>query len=169
MEALDSIMPEVRKMLKVGEYDLLAQGDNYRKKDIAKEVKSLVGKHKENKKPISIDINEKPVKQPEVEPQPIVEDVMKEAYTIKDELYTLEVHFVNEGEDLFWLDTSEEESKILKCMVNCSHKFFEAYPVKKSGQSSVRLLMAMAVAKYCHQCDEVDDMVERFNEILGKF
>ena len=169
MEALESIMPEVRKMLKVGEYDLLAQGDNYRKKDIAKEVKSLVGKHKENKKPISIDINEKPVKQPEVEPQPIVEDVMKEAYTIKDELYPLEVHFVNEGEDLFWLDTSEEESKILKCMVNCSHKFFEAYPVKKSGQSSVRLLMAMAVAKYCHQCDEVDDMVERFNEILGKF
>ena len=46
MEALDSIMPEVRKMLKVGEYDLLAQGDNYRKKDIAKEVKSLVGKHR---------------------------------------------------------------------------------------------------------------------------
>ena len=28
MEALDSIMPEVRKMLKVGEYDLLTQGDN---------------------------------------------------------------------------------------------------------------------------------------------
>ena len=28
----------------------------------------------------------------------------------------LEVHFVNEGEDLFWLDTSEEEKKVLKCM-----------------------------------------------------
>jgi hypothetical protein len=28
--------------------------------------------------------------------------------------------------------------------------------------------MALAVAKYCHQCDDVDDMVERFNEILGK-
>lgn len=168
MDALDSIMPEVRKMLKVGEYDLLAQGDNYRKKDIAKEVKSLVGKHKENKKPISIDVTEKPVKQPEVEPQPIVEEIIKEAYAIKDELYTLEVHFVNEGEDLFWLDTSEEEEKVLKCMVNCNHKFFETYPVKKSGQSSVRLLMALAVAKYCHQCDDVDDMVERFNEILGK-
>lgn len=168
MDALDSIMPEVRKMLKVGEYDLLAQGDNYRKKDIAKEVKSLVGKHKENKKPISIDVTEKPVKQPEVEPQSIVEEIIKEAYAIKDELYTLEVHFVNEGEDLFWLDTSEEEEKVLKCMVNCNHKFFETYPVKKSGQSSVRLLMALAVAKYCHQCDDVDDMVERFNEILGK-
>lgn len=169
MEALDAIMPEIRKMLKVGEYDLLTQGDNYRKKDIEKEVKSLIGKHKGNKKPISIDTTEKPVKQPEVEVKPITEEVIKEAYTIKDESYTLEVHFVNEGEDLFWLDTSEEESKILKCMVNCNHKFFETYPVKKSGQSSVRLLMSLAVAKYCHQCDEVDDMVERFNEILGKF
>lgn len=169
MAALDAIMPEIRKMLKVGEYDLLTQGDNYRKKDIEKEVKSLIGKHKGNKKPINIDTSEKPVKQPEVEVKPITEEVINEAYTIKDESYTLEVHFVEEGEDLFWLDTSEEESKILKCMVNCNHKFFETYPVKKSGQSSVRLLMSLAVAKYCHQCDEVDDMVERFNEILGKF
>lgn len=169
MAALDAIMPEIRKMLKVGEYDLLTQGDNYRKKDIEKEVKSLIGKHKGNKKPINIDTSEKPVKQSEVEVKPITEEVINEAYTIKDESYTLEVHFVEEGEDLFWLDTSEEESKILKCMVNCNHKFFETYPVKKSGQSSVRLLMSLAVAKYCHQCDEVDDMVERFNEILGKF
>ena len=138
MEALDSIMPEVRKMLKVGEYDLLAQGDNYRKKDIAKEVKSLVGKHKENRKPINIDITEKPVKQPEVEPQSIVEEIIKEVYVIKDELYTLAVHFVNEGEDLFWLDTSEEEKKVLKCMVNCNHKFFETYPVK----NQVKVLFA---------------------------
>lgn len=167
--ALDAIMPEIRKMLKVGEYDLLTQGDNYRKKDIEKEVKTLIGKHKGNKKPISIDTTEKPVKQTEVEVKPITEQVIKEAYTIKDESYTLEVHFVNEGEDLFWLDTSEEESKILKCMVNCNHKFFETYPVKKSGQSSVCLLKSLAIAKYCHQCEEVDDMVERFNEILGKF
>lgn len=169
MDALDSIMPEVRKMLKVGEYDLLTQGDNYRKKDIEKEVKTLIGKHKENKKPINIDTTERPVKQPDVEAKSITTDIIKEAYTIKDESYTLEVHFVNEGDDLFWLDTSQEDTKILKCMVNCSHKFFETFPVKKSGQSSVRLLMALAVAKYCHQSEEVDDMVERFNEILGKF
>lgn len=172
LEALDAIMPEVRKMLKIKvgeeEYDLLTQGDNYRKKDIEKEVKSLIGRHKGNKIPISIDTAEKPVKQPEVEVKAITDKVIREAYTIKDESYTLETHFVNEGDDLFWLDTSEEESRILKCMVNCNHKFFETYPVKKSGQSSVRLLMSLAVAKYCHPCDEVDDMVERFNEILGK-
>ncbi len=175
MDSLDSIMPKIKEKLKikVGNevYDLLTQGDNFRKKDIEQEVKTLIGKQKKNKKknPISIDTTEKPVKQPEVEISPITDEPIKEAYTIKDELYTLEVHFVNEGEDLFWLDTSEEESMILKCMVNCNHKFFETFPVKKSGESSVRLLMALAVAKYCHQCDEVDDMVERFNEILGKF
>ncbi|MCQ2295144.1 MAG: ATP-binding protein [Bacteroidales bacterium] len=167
-DELDSIMPDIRKMLKVGEYDLLTQGDNYRKKDIEKEVKTLVSKHKENKKPISIDINEKPAKQPEVESQPIINESIKETYEIKDERYTLVVNFVNEGEDLFWLDTTEEESKILKCMVNCNHKFFETYPLKNSGQSTVRLLMALAVSKFCHQCDDVDDMVDRFNQILGK-
>lgn len=53
-------------------------------------------------------------------------------------------------------------------MVNCNHKFFELFSLKTSGWSSVSLLKALAVAKYCHQSREVDDMVEKFNEILNK-
>lgn len=168
MELLNSIMPQVKKMLKVGEYDLLLQGDNYRKKDTERDVKVLIGKHKRNKKPIVIDTKEKTIKKTEVEIKPITDEEITEAYTINDETYTLVVKFVNEGDDLFWLDTSQEEDKIIKCMVNCNHKFFELFPLKKSGRSSVSLLKALAVAKYCHQSTEVDDMVENFNEILNK-
>ena len=155
-------------MLKVGEYDLLLQGDNYRKKDTERDVKALIGKHKRNKKPIVIDTITKTIKKTEVKIKPITDEEITEAYTINDETYTLVVKFVNEGDDLFWLDTSQEEDKIIKCMVNCNHKFFELFPLKKSGRSSVSLLKALAVAKYCHQSTEVDDMVENFNEILNK-
>lgn len=170
MAGLDSIMPYIKKELTTKGPDILSQGDNYRKKDIKKDVKTLIGKQKKNKNktPIDIDTNRKPTKRNEVEAKSIVDEPIREGFNIKNESYVFEVHFVNEGEDLFWLDTSQEEFKTIKCMVNCNHKFFELYPLKKSGESTIRLLISLAVAKYCHPCVEVDDMIERFNEILGK-
>ena len=75
--------------------------------------------------------------------------------------------FVDEGNDLFWLDTSEEENNIIKCIVNSKHVFFTHFG--QPSEAVVAILKTMAVAKYSakkHGNDDTMTMIEFFNRLI---
>ncbi len=181
-ENLEALMEVVRSKIRTPDFDMIAQADNYRVDSTAIKVNKLVKKHntapKSKKKPIEVNVfdiqeidskssnHNADVEQVE-ERKGNVYGSYSDNYKIGVENYTVNVVFVDEGNDLFWLDTSEEENNIIKCIVNSKHVFFTHFG--QPSEAVVAILKTMAVAKYSakkHGNDDTMTMIEFFNRLI---
>ncbi len=187
---LDALMEGLKGLIHTKDFDLYAQAEGYRLDERKKQAKRLVRKHdtsnKEKRSTIEIStkdtsaIMEKqslntlyPEKYVVSEAKVCNETVVLERYQDKYKIdgvdYTLEVQFIDEGDDLFWNDVTQEENNIIICKINTGHVFFEHF--KKPDDATVALIKTMAIAKFtAKKCADNDavKMLQYFNEYIKR-
>lgn len=186
-ENLDALMECLKGLIHTKEFDLYAQAGEYRLDERQKQAKKLAKKHdqssKQNRQPIEIQTD--PTKpqpdtlffpelvstpaQPTVVSQPIVFSEYEDKYKIDGHNYTLKVQFVDKGDDLFWVDVSQQSQDIIICQINTGHVFFEHFG--KPDDSTIAILKSLAIAKFtskiCADNDAVK-MMQFFNEYIKR-
>lgn len=177
VENLDALMEALKGDVRTKDFDLLTQADDYRLDTFQKTANRLVKKHntapKSKREPITIDTPKvKPITAPATTlteaSAPQVINGYDDKYKIEDDTYTLKVQFVNNGPDLFWVDTSKEKEKIINCYINLGHVFFEHFG-QQNKESIVALLKTMAIAKFRAKRtsdNNASDMLQFFNDYI---
>lgn len=173
IENLEALMEALKGEVRTKDFDLLAQADDYRLDTLQKAANRLVKKHNTAAKiahePISIEFptSETSTTQPEV-PTPQVMNSYDDTYLINGESFTLTVKLVGDGNNLFWVDISEEKEKIISCYINLGHAFFVQFG-QQNKDSIVAILKTMAIAKFRAKRtsdNDASDMLQFFNDYI---
>jgi len=180
-ENLEALMEALKGEIHTKDFDLYNQAEDYRLDDYKKQVKKIVSKHnKSTNPPIVIDTNKTKISAntPAAITSPIVSQTpqpsqafaeFKDKYTINGIDYTLEVRFVEFGEDLFWVDVSKKSNNIIICMINTSHVFFNCFG--KPSDSIVAIIKTIAISKFTAKeigDDSATELFNYFNEYIKK-
>lgn len=179
--SLDLLMELVAEEVHTREFDLITQGNEFRSTDTRKLVNSLLKKHSNASKgvtvPVSIPVREplSSISTPAENPNPIsVQSSVKkpvllgqyeESYTINNVAYLFRVQFVDRG-DLVWVDLSQKEDGIIICRINSEHEFFKTF---KMSEPIIALLKTMAISKFvAHEegDDSAKDLMNNFNDYI---
>lgn len=178
-EDLDALMEALKSEIHQKNFDLYAQAEDYRVDTNTKLIKRLIKIHDKRasgvKRTTFVVEDDNPVFQP-VQPKPIdVEPInhgeYEDSFKANGQDYTMRVKFISSpDEELLWIDTKELKDRILNCMVNTSHPFFEVFFKDKFDEASpsIAIMRALAIAKYTAQSENkgIDKMFAYFNKII---
>ena len=184
-ENLEALMEALKGEIHTNGFDLYAQAEGYRLDERRRQAAQLVKKH--NKAPkrdkASIELRTKPNatdvptslfpentdNKNKPERKPTVLDEYNDSYIIDGAKYKLIVQFVDQGNDLFWVDVSRESENIITCQINTGHVFFEHFGTP--DDATVAILKTMAIAKFTAKKSADNDavkMMEFFNEFIKR-
>lgn len=169
-ENLEMLMEALKSEIHIKDFDLYTQADNYREDERAKQVRKIVRGHntsKEKNQKIEIPIQPTPIEQPIFSTEPIVIDEYDDTYVVSGIQYTLNVQFVESGNDLVWIALNKEKDNLIICNINTNHPYFSHFG--KPTPAIVALLKTMAIAKFMAQKkgnDSTGEMMQYFNQFI---
>lgn len=169
-ENLEMLMEALKSEIHIKDFDLYTQADNYREDERAKQFKKIVRGHntsKEKNKKIEIVTQPSPIVPPIVQTEPTVIDEYNDTYVVSGTQYTLNVQFVESGNDLVWVALNKEKEDVIICNINTSHPYFSHFG--KPTQAMIALLKTIAIAKYMAQKkgnDSTGELMQYFNQFI---
>ena len=183
-ENLEMLMEALRDELRDKDSDILAQADNYRADNTARQVKKIVSRHDDapntKRTPVSIDTKhiEKKAKATEIQlviPEAVPEENIinefkkPDFYNINGKLHRMIVKFIEKGSDLCWLGVTNDDPDAIVCNINVKHDFFKVFGAP--SDPVIALLKTLAVARYTTEAVNNKTalaMMEFFNEYIKK-
>lgn len=186
-ENLEALMEMLRGEIHTKEFDLYNQAEDYRVDELQKKIDKLVRRHNcERRKGEKIEIitteqagagkRQEQAGKPESGNKPYsagytpqLVGSIDETYNINGKDYKLQVEFVDQGNELVWLDTTHEEQNVVICKINTKHVFFQHF--SKSIEPIVAILKTMALAKFMAKeegNDSTGELFDSFNAYIKK-
>lgn len=170
-EDLEALMEALKGEIHQKNFDLYAQAEDYRLDEQAKQIKKIVRAHetsksKDKRYAPTIDVNK--IDKTFNSDMPVVEPASlgqyEDHFKVGETRYTMRVKFVNGADyrDLLWIDSRQKDNKILDCMINTGHPFFQVF---KIDEATIALLKTFAMAKFTAQSEhkDIDEMFLCFN------
>ncbi len=174
-ENLDALMVALQSEIHTKDFDLYTQAEEYRLDERQKSINRIIKKHDNKKKKADkvvikthyISNNSEDTHDGFVSDQDTISyGSFSDTYNINGKDYQLQVHLVNSGNDLVWLDTSLKNENIVICKINAKHKFFEYF---KESDTVYAILKALVLAKFTAKengNDSTAELFEHFNTYI---
>ena len=175
-ENLEALMEVIKSVIHTKDFDLYTQAEDYRLNENKKVVNKLIKKHegspKEKRMPIVIQTKSQSYSfdcgvEPTIVSEPISLGSYTDTYKINGASYTLNVEYVEGGDDLFWTDISKKHKNEITCKINTTHIFFEHFG--KPSDAITAILKTLSIAKFTAEemaNDTTRDMVSNFNQYI---
>lgn len=181
-ENLEALMEMLRGEIHTKDFDLYNQAEDYRLDERQKKVNKLVKSHNNEKKKnekVEVITKLQPVttttattytpdttSQTSIVSKPIEETPLSmghfdDAYNINGKDYNLHVDMVDNGNELVWLDTMQQDKNVVTCKINMNHVFFKHF--QNSEKAIVAILKTMALAKFMAKEEGNDSTAELFD------